>query len=352
MSFLAALLVFLTVVAAVVVLAPLARRDAAAPAADERRAALEEEYEAALAALRELQDAAARGEVEAGAAEQERLRLQGRAARVLALIEQAGPETAARAKAPTVPVLLGLTVAVAVVTVGAFTFLPKWQLAGLAAADARAVRSAVQLPALARRANASGTVEDYLTFARAAFEAGRYEDAGVAYGAILKKNPRHPEALRRLGVLLLQTGEKEREALTFISVSASLDPSNAEGQLFLGYALARAGRDEEALAALERYRTLKPDGRDADELVTALRARVGKGNSAEVTYQQNCASCHGTQGRGGVGPSLRAAQLTREAMASVIRNGAAGMPAFDERELPDAKLDALLDVLRAWQQEQ
>ncbi|WP_169737143.1 c-type cytochrome, partial [Deinococcus pimensis] len=52
------------------------------------------------------------------------------------------------------------------------------------------------------------------------------------------------------------------------------------------------------------------------------------------------------QGGGGVGPSLRASRLTREAMEAVIRRGASGMPAFPD--LKDTEVKALLDLVDRW----
>ncbi|MBW3656636.1 MAG: c-type cytochrome, partial [Gemmatimonadetes bacterium] len=201
-------------------------------------------------------------------------------------------------------------------------------------------------------AQRSQKVEDYLAWGRAAFNAARYEDAGQAYAAVLRQNPRQPEALRRLGMLLVQGGDKVQEGVTFVNAAAALDPRSDEGQLFLGFVLSRLGQDEDALKALERYRSLNPQGRDADDLVAAIRARQGTGNQGEAAYRQlGCASCHGVEGRGGVGPSLRNSQLDREASAQVIRRGAASMPAYPEEKLSDSQLSALLDLLARWRAE-
>jgi ubiquinol-cytochrome c reductase cytochrome c subunit len=45
-------------------------------------------------------------------------------------------------------------------------------------------------------------------------------------------------------------------------------------------------------------------------------------------YEQNCQSCHGAQGEGGVGPSLQD-QDSVEAVAQQVRVGGGGMPAFE-----------------------
>ena len=119
--------------------------------------------------------------------------------------------------------------------------------------------------------------------------------------------------------------------------------------MLLGFALARFGQDQEALTALERYRTLDPRGRDADELITAIRARQQGSDPALSTFAASCASCHGPAGGGGLGPSLRASTLTPEAMKAVIEHGKGTMPAFPE--LSGARLNGLLNLLEQWQKE-
>lgn len=316
----------------------------------ENASELDEEYRAALGDLRDLQEATARGEVDPALAERETLRLKGRAARLLAALE-AQPVTPVAGQDRNVwrPALLGLLGAFAVIVVASFTVLPAWQSAGLSAAESTALRQALRLPDLARTAQRTGRVDDQLAYARAAFDTARYTEAARAYADVLRSERQNPEALRRLGIVLLQAGQKQQEAVTFISMAASLDPRSAEGQLFLGVALARAGEQDAAIAALERYRQLDPRGRDADELLTELRAQGRQDDVGLRVYRQSCASCHGAEGRGGVGPNLRADGLTREAMAAVIRSGAAGMPAYPD--LKDDEMDALLDLIDSWRAE-
>ncbi len=344
-------------------LAPL-RRSAPPAAQDGARETLQEDYDASLAALRELQGARERGEVEAGTAGREALRLQNRAARSLAALDELPPAPPARARSPLLPAVLGLSALAAALVMGAYTVLPRWQLAGLPAGDVFALQSAVKLPALARRAAQSGGVRDELALGRAAFDAGRYGQAADAYTAVLKQDQRQPEALRRVGILLLQqvqggqeasglntSGqvERARQAYALIDTAAKLAPQSAEGQLFLGFALSRFGNSAGAVQALERYQKLNPSGRDADELLATLRAQQGSGDPGLAAYLRlNCASCHGEAGAGGVGPSLRNSRLSREAMRGVIRNGAAGMPAYGPDRLPEGELNALLDLLGKW----
>ena len=146
----------------------------------------------------------------------------------------------------------------------------------------------------------------------------------------------------------LSREDSDRAAL-LIRTAVGLAPNDAESQLFLGFALVRYGQDAEALTALERYRTLNPQGRDADDTITAIRARQNQNDPALSVYAANCASCHGASGGGGIGPSLRASTLSRAAIQGIIRNGQGAMPAFPS--ITGTKLTALTDLLEKWQGE-
>lgn len=254
--------------------------------------------------------------------------------------------------------LAGVGLAALLTVAGAVTFIPRWQLASLDAGEARRVQAVLKLPGLKATAQRTGKNADYLAWGRAAFDSANYDGAVSAYGNALKTDPRQPEALRRLGILLLTRGEQtgtpisaedaERAAL-LIRTAAQLAPDEAESQLLLGFALSRFGQDQAALTALERYRTLDPAGRDADEVITGLRARLNQSDPALKLYAASCASCHGASGAGGIGPSLRESTLSRAALRSITVNGKGAMPAYPQ--LTDAELKLLLDLMEKWQGE-
>ncbi|GGM04812.1 c-type cytochrome [Deinococcus aerophilus] len=255
--------------------------------------------------------------------------------------------------------LAGVGVAALLTVAGALTFVPRWQLASLEPAEAGKVQAVLKLPSLKAAAQRSGANADYLAWGRAAFDSATYDQAVTAYGNALKLDPRQPEALRRLGILLLTRGEQTGQPLAaedaqraalLIRSAAQLAPNEPESQLLLGFALSRFGEDQAALSALERYRTLDPTGRDADDVITALRARLNQNDPALKLYAGSCASCHGTAGGGGLGPSLRASTLSRAALQGVIVNGQGAMPAYPD--LKPGDLNLLLDLLEKWQREE
>ncbi|GGO33411.1 c-type cytochrome [Deinococcus humi] len=254
--------------------------------------------------------------------------------------------------------LIGVGVAALLTVAGAVTFIPRWQLASLDTGEAGKVQAVLKLPALKETARKTEKNADYLAWGRAAFDSSNYDQAVSAYGNALKTDPRQPEALRRLGILLLTRGEQTgtpinaedaQRAALLIRTAAQLAPKEPESQLLLGFALSRFGQDQDALTALERYRTLNPAGRDADEVITSLRARLNQGDPALSLYAGSCASCHGAAGGGGIGPSLRESILSRAALRSITVNGKGAMPAYPK--LTDAQLKLLLDLLEKWQKE-
>ncbi|GBF04609.1 cytochrome oxidase family protein containing TPR repeats [Deinococcus aerius] len=289
--------------------------------------------------------------------------LERRAALILRALDAlpAAPPPRERGRRTRAAALAGLAVAALVTVAGAVTFVPRWQLASLGADEVQDVRDVLALPGLRRKAETTGEGAAYLAWGRAAFDSARYAQAVTAYGNALKLDPRQPEALRRLGILLLTRGEQTgqtgaqptpedaRQAFLLIRTAAQLAPKEPESQLLLGFALARFGQDADALTALERYRTLDPKGRDADDLITSLHARQNESDPGLRVYAANCASCHGPNGGGGLGPNLRVATLSREALENVIVNGKGAMPASPN--LKPEELNALLDVLERWQKE-
>lgn len=74
----------------------------------------------------------------------------------------------------------------------------------------------------------------------------------------------------------------------------------------------------------------------------------GGGDATPVTdgralYSQNCASCHGASGQGGIGPALGggavADKFTVEEHTAIVVGGQGGMPPFGER-LSEDQIDA------------
>ncbi|HEY9148843.1 MAG TPA: c-type cytochrome, partial [Gammaproteobacteria bacterium] len=84
-------------------------------------------------------------------------------------------------------------------------------------------------------------------------------------------------------------------------------------------------------------------------LATPLAAPAVAAGAVAQQFQQYCASCHGADRLGGMGPALlpeNLSRLRREAAHTVIREGRAAtqMPAFGE-SLSAAEIEALTDYI-------
>jgi mono/diheme cytochrome c family protein len=63
-----------------------------------------------------------------------------------------------------------------------------------------------------------------------------------------------------------------------------------------------------------------------------------------LTFARNCYSCHG-HGEGGLGPAINDKPLPGFLIKTQVRQGLGAMPAFDEKEIPEASLDGLIVYL-------
>ncbi len=87
-------------------------------------------------------------------------------------------------------------------------------------------------------------------------------------------------------------------------------------------------------------------------LVFLLPVGAYSAPQGDKLYAQNCAACHGENGRGGVGVPLALASfldsVSDRYLFETIRQGRPGriMPAFEE--MSDAQVDAIVAYMRAW----
>ncbi len=138
--------------------------------------------------------------------------------------------------------------------------------------------------------------EAQLAAAIALHQQGALDAAEAAYAALLKRQPRHFDALHLSGVIALQTGRLEAgitrirraiainpraaaahsnlgsglmrlqrfaDALASFDRALALDPHYAEAQNNRGYALAKLKRFQEAVGAYDRALALRPDYAEA-----------------------------------------------------------------------------------------
>ena len=88
--------------------------------------------------------------------------------------------------------------------------------------------------------------------------AGKLSEAAELYGAVLRKEPKHFEALHALGILHYQGGRLE-EAARLIGEASNVNPKAADAAYNHACLLQRLNRLEEALVSFDRALAIKPD---------------------------------------------------------------------------------------------
>jgi predicted O-linked N-acetylglucosamine transferase (SPINDLY family) len=116
------------------------------------------------------------------------------------------------------------------------------------------------------------TLDTLMAQAQALHHAGRIAQAEPLYREVLRRSPRHVDALHSLGMLALQAGHPQAAA-DLIAQALAVDPRDAGAHGNLGYALHVLGRHDEALQSLERALAIDPD---------RLEALNNRGNTLSV----------------------------------------------------------------------
>lgn len=314
---------------------------ARAESLDSARADLEEERDLIYRQLEELEPEQPSDGTILPELERERLRLKVRAARVLTELDTLPPKPQARVlEKRATPTVVGVAIAVvAALVIGLFTFLSSWQQKGLTSDYTQLLKTSARVSALEQKAK-SGDVKPLLELADAYFDLSRVADAARAYGTVLQKNPKEPRALRRFGLLLALQPSKVSQGLGLLELSTQVAPQEPEGFLLLGSIYRQLGQFDKAVVALERYKKLTPNGREADALLAQLQPGTqllaSRGSSL---YTQNCAGCHGAQGQGGSAPSLQesAVLVDKAALESIIVGGKGAMAGYPKIQGTDLK---------------
>jgi len=136
--------------------------------------------------------------------------------------------------------------------------------------------------------------------AQALHHGGRLAQAEPVYREVLRRSPRHVDALHGLGMLALQAGHVQAGA-DLIAQALAVDPAHASAHGNLGYALHLLGRHEDALRSLDRALELQPAllealsnrgntlsalGRHDDALASFERALALRPDYIEAVYNR------------------------------------------------------------------
>jgi len=128
------------------------------------------------------------------------------------------------------------------------------------------------------------TLEEALAIAIQLQKAERLSEAELVYSRILDAAPDHGQVLHFAGVLAHQLGRNE-EAVARIEKSLTLLPEGADYYNNFGIALQGVGRLEEAIAAYQRAIALQPDHANAHSNLGVLLRATGKPVESEAAYR-------------------------------------------------------------------
>ncbi|SEC96814.1 Predicted O-linked N-acetylglucosamine transferase, SPINDLY family [Rhizobiales bacterium GAS191] len=113
---------------------------------------------------------------------------------------------------------------------------------------------------------------------------GREAEAEMALQAILREDPHHAPAQRRLAWICHKRGDNA-EAARLLEGSLEREPQNPEAHYNLGIVLAALGRNDQAEASYRRGLTLKPNAVDGHNNLGVLLEATGRYDEAEASYR-------------------------------------------------------------------
>ncbi|GKU79403.1 cytochrome c [Paenibacillus sp. L3-i20] len=87
-------------------------------------------------------------------------------------------------------------------------------------------------------------------------------------------------------------------------------------------------------------------GQKVEDTILKDSITTPEDGEAVAIYKKQCISCHAADLNGRVGPELKkvGSRLTDEQLGSIIREGAQGMPSYENR-LEDKEIDAIVQWL-------
>ena len=113
------------------------------------------------------------------------------------------------------------------------------------------------------------TVDQALQKGVEAHKAGKVQEADRYYTAILKANPKHPDANHNMGVLAVGVG-KVQEALPFFKTALEVNPATAQYWLSYIDALIKTGKLVDAKAVFDQAKSNGAKGNRFDEIEKSL----------------------------------------------------------------------------------
>ena len=124
------------------------------------------------------------------------------------------------------------------------------------------------------------TLEQALQKGVEAHKAGRVQEADRYYTAILKAQPKHPDANHNMGVLAVGVGKVE-QALPFFKTALEANPNIAQYWLSYVDALIKLGQIDEAKAMFDKAKSNGAKGDGFDKLEEQLRLSSSKTSNTQ-----------------------------------------------------------------------
>ncbi len=116
------------------------------------------------------------------------------------------------------------------------------------------------------------------------YQAGRAPQAGAIFQQILQVEPNHPDALHFLGVIAIQSGNKD-VAVELISKAISIKPTSLM-HYNLGLVLRAQGKLDDAAASYRKATALQPDYADAHFNLGNVLQKQGDATGAVASYRK------------------------------------------------------------------
>ncbi len=114
---------------------------------------------------------------------------------------------------------------------------------------------------------------------------GQLDEARVLYESVLKKQPKHFDALHMLGVLAYQRGKLERAA-ALLAKAIAIDPDDARARNNYGNVLQDLRRRDEALVQYNKAIALDPNYPEAHNNRGDLLQTAGRTDAALASYDK------------------------------------------------------------------
>jgi tetratricopeptide (TPR) repeat protein len=109
---------------------------------------------------------------------------------------------------------------------------------------------------------------------------GKERDELEAYRNYIKSDPQHPEANKRIGILLAKQGQVT-DAMIYLEIANTMSPDDPEVMAALAKGYASTNRKDEAMALLQKAKAKKPDDPEIRFSLFDLYQKTGQKDKAK-----------------------------------------------------------------------